>query len=33
MRALISHSDGLLISSPEYVHGVPGTLITLSTRW
>jgi len=26
LRALVGESDALLISSPEYAHGVPGTL-------
>lgn len=26
LRAAIAHSDALLISSPEYAHGVPGSL-------
>lgn len=26
LRSHIKHSDGLLISSPEYAHGVPGVL-------
>ena len=26
LRALIAHADGILISSPEYAHGIPGSL-------
>lgn len=26
LRSQIKHADGLLISSPEYAHGVPGVL-------
>jgi chromate reductase len=26
LRASVGHADGLLISSPEYAHGVPGSL-------
>ena len=26
LRALLASADGVLISSPEYAHGVPGTL-------
>lgn len=26
LRSLVSASDGVLISSPEYAHGVPGSL-------
>jgi NAD(P)H-dependent FMN reductase len=26
LRAQIGHADGILISSPEYAHGVPGVL-------
>lgn len=26
LRALVAQADGIVISSPEYAHGVPGTL-------